>query len=123
MKRLKPKRPYDSMEHAARKLCWSEREEIFDKKFDCDNQWPCIQCYGRGYLHEWTGIGSDYNDEDCLACHNTGIITRQKFKTWYDETIKYYCNALNEWKQIYEEFKRITKKLTKKELEFLKQNL
>lgn len=123
MKRLKPQRPYTSMEHAARKLYWAESDETFNKKFDCVDKWPCVMCNGRGYLHEWTGIGSDYNDEDCLSCHNTGVISRKRFKVWYDETMEYYRKSLTEWKTIQVEFKRIIKKLTKNEVDFLKQNL
>lgn len=115
------KRPFKNMREAARDVYYGGDSEKFYRKFDLVKNWPCVKCSGRGYEHEWTGIGGDYNDSDCNSCSNTGIINKDTFQIWYRDAVAAYNKRLNHYRWLKSEANRIKKKLTKDEIKFIKQ--
>ena len=121
MKLTRPIKPFKTLKELAQIFAYPYNEDKFNKKFDLKNNFPCYECSGRGYLHEWTGIGSDYNDSDCLFCNCTGTIN----KTIFVENIaipkmKKYKKDLEEYRILNKKVAQILNKVTKEEINIIK---
>lgn len=117
---MKPAIPFKSIKHCAVSVM-SKRFKIFNmSKFNFVDKFPCYECNGLGYLHEWTGIGSNYNDTDCNFCNMTGIVNLERFKKYYDNIMKDYRKRMIRYNRDERRYKKICGKISKSDLQFIK---
>lgn len=118
MKLEKPTKPYSSLKDAALVLV---KYTVHDPegKFNFVNQFPCANCCGRGYNKEYIGIGNDYEKQDCGYC-DCGIISKEKFKQWYDAQIAMYKRRLDTYTKDKALLNSAVKKLTEEEYRVIK---
>jgi hypothetical protein len=89
------------------------------KKFNFITTFPCRSCRGVGRRREWTGIGSDYNEEKCLNCKGTGIITKEEFAPEYYRKIEEYEKRLRVYQEEKPKYLAAKSKLTPEEFRLL----
>ena len=116
----------NSIESAAKTYLHTGVRPKYHNKFNFIDTFPCPNCEGSGIKRDWTGIGSDYNEETCKTCDATGLVNQRTFsELYYCPTLEYYKNELKRWQTQKEEYKEVknlikARKLSKKELELLK---
>lgn len=117
MKLEKPKTPSRTLKDMAKNVIGYGAKIEF---FNCRTEFPCINCRGRGNTREYTGIGNDYEYDDCHVCNRTGKTNKIIFKAYFDNVWYDYRKKLELFEYRKRKLKIALSKLNDEEIKLIK---